>query len=74
MSVEFKNIVIGCAYSRQKLADLWAYASAKALQRGVVTPRNNNKIILFVTEEKSCSATPYYCFARAYLTSWSGSV
>lgn len=72
MSVEFKNIVIGCAYSRQTLAELWDYASAKALQRGVVTPRNDNKIILFVTEEKSCSATPYYDRLSGNLLEWDG--
>ncbi|WP_460597893.1 hypothetical protein, partial [Geomonas sp. Red276] len=31
---------------------IWGYAGYQALARGVVTPKDNNKIILFVTEEK----------------------
>ena len=59
MSVTFENIQIGQIYSRRQLADLWGYAGVQALQRGVVTPRDDNKIILFVTEDKSPSATQY---------------
>lgn len=72
MSVEFKNIVTGCAYSRQTLAELWGYASPKALQRGVVTPRKDNKIILFVTEEKSYSATQHHDCLSGNLLEWDG--
>jgi hypothetical protein len=38
---------------------MWGYASYHAIARGVVTPRNDNKIVLFVTEEKQQSARQY---------------
>jgi hypothetical protein len=31
---------------------LWGYAGYQALARGVVTPRADNKIILFITKDK----------------------
>ena len=49
----------GATYSRQELAELWGYASFHAIARGVVTPRDDNKIVLFVTEEKQSSAEQY---------------
>ena len=59
MPVSFSNIKKGSTYSRQALAELWGYASFHAIARGVVTPRDDNKIILFVTEEKQSSAEQY---------------
>lgn len=57
--ISFTNIVIGVQYSRPELAEVWGYETYHALARGVVTPREDNKIILFVTEEKQVSATAY---------------
>jgi hypothetical protein len=59
MSISFAKITKGATYSRQALAMLWGYASFHAIARGVVTPRDDNKIILFVTEEKQSSAEQY---------------
>jgi putative restriction endonuclease len=59
MNVSFDRIAVGNAYDRQELADLWGCAGTEALQRGVVTPRGDNKIILFVTENKHPDATQY---------------
>jgi hypothetical protein len=52
MPVSFSELVVGHAYSRAELARIWGYAGIQALARGVVTPREDNKIILFVTGEK----------------------
>lgn len=52
MSISFAGIVRGSTYPQNKLADLWGYASYHAIARGVVTPNADNKVILFVTEEK----------------------
>src|SRR5438309_9596676 len=59
MTASFDRIAIGNTYNRQELAALWGYAGIEALQRGVVTPRGDNKIILFVTENKNPDATQY---------------
>ncbi len=59
MPVSFSQITIGESYSRNELAKLWGYASMHAIARGVVTPRDDNKIILFVTREKQTSAEQY---------------
>jgi hypothetical protein len=59
MSLDFAQIRSGESYSRQTLAQLWGYSSFHALARGVVTPRDDNKIVLFVTENKQDSAEQY---------------
>ena len=60
MPISFAKIAKGSNYSRQALAELWGYTSFHAIARGVVTPRNDNKIVLFVTEQNShpLSSTP----------------
>jgi hypothetical protein len=52
MSVSFENLVPSNTYSRPQLADLWGYSGPHALTRSIITPRDDNKIILFVTLEK----------------------
>jgi hypothetical protein len=52
MPVSFSNISVGKPYSRPTLARLWGYTGYQALARGVVTPHDDNKIILFVTKHK----------------------
>ena len=52
MPVSFSNLHVGESYSRPTLARLWGYAGYQALARGVVTPRDDNKIILFITKDK----------------------
>jgi hypothetical protein len=59
MPLSFAGIVVGNSYSRQELVELSGYAGTEALHRGVVTPRADNKIILFVTQNKDPEATPY---------------
>ncbi len=59
MPVSFDRIAIGESYSRNELAALWGYSSMHAIARGVVTPKNDNKIILFVTHEKQADAEQY---------------
>ena len=62
----------GATYSRQELAELWGYASFHAIARGVVTPRDDNKIVLFVTEEKQSSAEQYADRLSGKKLEWEG--
>lgn len=59
MPVSFDLIKIGEEYSRNFLAEVWGYAAYQALARGVVTPKGDSKIILFVTAEKQDSLEQY---------------
>jgi hypothetical protein len=59
MPVSFADIHAGSAYTRNDLAKLWGYASPEALSRGVVTPRDDNKFILFVTRDKRPDVEQY---------------
>jgi hypothetical protein len=59
MAVSFASMTIGDTYSRYDLAKLWGYAGVEAISRGVVTPRDDNKIILFVTLNKHPDAEQY---------------
>ncbi|WP_442764183.1 DUF3427 domain-containing protein [Malikia spinosa] len=72
MKLKFNEIKVGLTYSRQKLAELWGYTSFHAIARGVVTPRNDNKIILFVTEEKQSSAQQYADKLSGNTLEWEG--
>ena len=59
MPVTFTDITVGGTYSRNDLVRLWAYAGVEAISRGVVTPREDNKIVLFVTLDKHPDAEQY---------------
>ena len=59
MPISFAKLTVGECYSRSELADIWGYASLHAIARGVVTPRDDHKIILFVTEVKKSDRTQY---------------
>ena len=72
MPVSFADIPVGSSWSRPDLAMLWGYKAYQALARGVVTPANNNKIILFVTEEKQTSATNYQDILSEDILQWEG--
>jgi putative restriction endonuclease len=72
MSVSFQDISVGSKWSRKNLASLWGYRAYQALARGVVTPAKENKIILFVTEEKQASATNYRDVLQEDILKWEG--
>jgi 5-methylcytosine-specific restriction enzyme A len=59
MKISFEALVLGEEYDRPYLADLWGYESWHAIGRGIVTPKNHDLIILFVTREKQKSLTQY---------------
>ena len=59
MRVSFDSIKVGSLWDRNDLASLWGYAGYQALGRGHVTPRGDNKIILFVTKEKREGISEY---------------
>lgn len=72
MAVSFAEIKVGSWWSRNALAQLWGYQSFHAIARGVVTPIRDNKIILFVTEEKQATATNYQDVLREDILEWEG--
>ncbi|WP_018750371.1 hypothetical protein [Paenibacillus sanguinis] len=53
------DLVIHQEYDRPFLANLWGYKTWHAIGRGIVTPKGDNKIILFVTRYKQESLTQY---------------
>lgn len=59
MAVEFSKIRVGSTWDRNALAAIWKYKSFHAIARGVCTPADDKKVILFVTEEKQESSTQY---------------
>ena len=72
MPISFTKITKGSKYSRQTLAEIWGYKSFHAIARGVVTPQNDNKIVLFVTEEKQASAEQYSDCLSGSTLEWEG--
>lgn len=72
MPISFSRINQGATYSRHELAALWGYSSYHAIARGVVTPRHDNKIVLFVTEEKQASAEQYADRLEKDILNWEG--
>ena len=71
-TVTFSEITVGATYSRHDLARIWGYSSFHAIARGVVTPMNDNKIVLFVTEEKQNSAEQYSDKLTDDVLEWEG--
>lgn len=59
MSFSLEPLEVGRLYTRPQLAALWGYKSFHAIARGVVTPRDEGVIILFVTHNKQEGLTQY---------------
>ncbi|MBN3407950.1 hypothetical protein CJF15_02020 [Clostridium botulinum] len=57
--ISFDSLIIGNTYNRPYLAKLWGYKDFHGIARGIVTPRNTNKIIIFITKQKQDSLTEY---------------
>jgi hypothetical protein len=72
MPISFENIKKGAAYTRKELAELWGYSSFHAIARGIVTPRNDNKIVLFVTKEKQPTFEQYFDRIIGNTLEWEG--
>jgi putative restriction endonuclease len=72
MPVCFRSIKVGAKYSRPQLADIWGYKGYQALARGVVTPRNQSVIILFVTENKQAFQEQYRDKLLDQVLEWEG--
>jgi hypothetical protein len=72
MPVDFINIRRGASYSRPQLANMWGYKGYQAIARGVVTPRNSNLIVLFVTEEKQSFQEQYQDWFNNNILEWEG--
>ena len=72
MNVSFEKIFLSMDYSRKELAEIWGYTSFHAIARGVVTPRGDNKIILFVTEEKQTDFEQYADSLHGNVLEWEG--
>ncbi|WP_213361455.1 DUF3427 domain-containing protein [Brachymonas denitrificans] len=70
--VSFARIVPNQHYSRKELASLWGYRSYQAIARGVVTPKGDNKIILFVTQDKQSSSEQYRDYLVGAVLHWEG--
>src|SRR5262245_16967522 len=71
-NVDLSKVQVGSTYTRDRLARLWGYASYNAIARGVVTPAGDNKIVLFVTENKAADRTQYRDRLRGGRLEWEG--
>ncbi len=72
MSVSFGGITKGRTYTRDELALMWGYEDFHAIARGVFTPAGQNIIVLFVTEEKQETLTPYTDRLQGRELMWEG--
>lgn len=70
--IDFSSLSIGKQYSRPQLAELWGYKTYNAISRGVVTPKNQKIIILFITKEKQESLTQYKDHIDEDILFWEG--
>jgi len=59
ISIRLEHLIPGEIYERPYLAKLWSYRDWHAIGKGVITPANENKIILFITKEKQETLTQY---------------
>ena len=70
--INFAKLIVGASYDRPTLARMWGYASYNAISRGVVTPRDQNLIILFITKEKQQCLTQYEDHIEQDILFWEG--
>lgn len=57
--VDFNGLIVGKEYTRPYLAKLWNYRTFNAISRGVITPRDQSSIILFITKDNQETLTQY---------------
>lgn len=70
--MNFSSLVVGKEYDRPYLAKLWGYETYNAISRGVVTPRGERSIILFVTRDKQEHLTQYEDHIEQDILFWEG--
>lgn len=70
--LDFSCINLGDQFDRTTLAKVWKYKSEEAIQRGVVTPKGENQIIIFVTYEKKNFETAYKDYIDGNILHWEG--
>lgn len=70
--MDFASLIVGNEYDRPYLAKLWGYEAYNAISRGVVTPRGERNIILFVTREKQEHLTQYEDHIEQDILFWEG--
>lgn len=72
MPVEFSTLKLGNLYDRPILAAMWGYESFQAIAKGVVTPKGQSLIVLFVTRFKQKALTQYVDYIEDGLLHWEG--
>jgi hypothetical protein len=70
--MDMSFLEIGAKYTRPDLATRWDYESHYAIGKGVVTPRGENLIVLFVTRMKQDTLTQYADYISGDLLHWEG--
>lgn len=74
MGIDLEKLIVGENYDRPYLAKLWGYKTWHAIARGIVTPKNKNKIILFVTKIKQPHLTQYTDYLKDNLLYMEGEI
>lgn len=69
---DFTSLVIGNEYDRPYLAKLWGYEAYNAISKGVVTPKGEKNIILFITKEKQQHLVQYEDHIEQDILFWEG--
>ena len=59
LNLDFSSLKAGQNYTRAELAEIWGYDGTKGIERGIVTPKDSNVVILFTTKEKEKDVTQY---------------
>lgn len=70
--IGFQGISVGGKYDRPTLATLWGYESFNAISRGVITPKNQKIVVLFITKEKQECMTQYEDHIHDDILFWEG--
>lgn len=70
--MDFSSLIIGEEYDRPYLAKLWGYGAYNAISRGVVTPKGERNVILFITREKQEDLTQYEDHIEQDILFWEG--
>lgn len=70
--MDLSLLTIGAKYTRPVLAERWGYSSHNAIGKGVVTPKGEKVLILFVTRIKQEALTQYNDELSSDLLFWEG--
>ncbi len=72
MPLIMDSLILGNPYDRLQLSTLWGFGGPAAISRGIFTPKQDKKLIFFVTKLKQNTQTQYWDYIEGNILHMDG--